>query len=125
LNKYQDCHYPYIIIIYKLNKIEKNKLNKLNKLNILFYDNTKMNINKIIKDEEVIKNLEIKLKKAKEIHTEGIMNSLLKESMNSAIKRWIELDNKIIIKKGNSKLEDNFDKLVKERLYFEEYKKKS
>lgn len=84
-----------------------------------------MNINKIIKDEEVIKNLEIKLKKAKEIHTEGIMNSLLKESMNSAIKRWIELDNKIIIKKGNSKLEDNFDKLVKERLYFEEYKKKS
>ena len=94
-------------------------------MNILFYDNTKMNINKIIKDEEVIKNLEIKLKKAKEIHTEGIMNSLLKESMNSAIKRWIELDNKIIIKKGNSKLEDNFDKLVKERLYFEEYKKKS
>lgn len=37
----------------------------------------------------------------------------------------IELDNKIIIKKGNSKLEDNFDKLVKERLYFKECKRKA
>lgn len=80
----------------------------------------KMNLEDIIKDEEVKKNLEIKLKKAKEIHIENILILNLKKSSNTTIKKWIE--NEKVNKIGN-KLGDNYDKIRKERLYFNECKK--
>ena len=80
----------------------------------------KMNLEDIIKDEEVKKNLEIKLKKAKEIYIENILILNLKKSSNTTIKKWIE--NEKVNKIGN-KLGDNYDKIRKERLYFNECKK--
>ena len=79
-----------------------------------------MNLEDIIKDEEVKKNLEIKLKKAKEIYIENILILNLKKSSNTTIKKWIE--NEKVNKIGN-KLGDNYDKIRKERLYFNECKK--
>ena len=83
----------------------------------------KMNINEIIKDEEVKKNFEDKLRKAKEIYIERIAKLCLKKSSNIAIKKWIEEDKELINKKVNKKLENNLDKIIKERLYKKEYEK--
>jgi hypothetical protein len=83
-----------------------------------------MNLNKIIKDDYLKKNLEEKLKKAKEIYVNRIYKIKFEESRKMAINRWIleNNKNKIISKKRKSEI--YLDKIIMERLYIRNYEKK-
>jgi len=80
-----------------------------------------MNIEEIIKDDNIKKDIEMKLKKANDIYINNMIEIKIKESNENVKKRWL-IDNKIC-NKNKRKLNEILDKIISNRLNLKNYNK--